>query len=156
MIATVKAQATLRTATVEDLPRLSVLATEFYSQSKMLKVFDINRFVSLWTVLIKNGSGVIFLLECAGDIIGTLGAVSHPETYSEALIAQEFFLFIAKDSRGGFGLLKLLRAFENWARERGCSEIRIAHLQDLQPAELGNLYMRMGFQRVETSYSKSL
>lgn len=147
---------TLRTAGLADLPRLGDLAREFYAASVFLKDFDLDRFVSLWTVLIKNGSGVIFLLESAGEIVGTIGGVAHPEAYSARITAQEFHLFIRSESRGGFGLLKLLRAFEKWAVERGCSYMRIAHLQDSMPAALGELYQRMNFERVETTYQKAL
>jgi len=156
MIATKTPITTLRTASVADLRSLAPLAEEFYASSTMLKKFDINCFVALWTALLTNGNGVVFVLESDGEVTGTLGAVCHPETYSAALIAQEFHLYISKESRGGFGLMKLLRAFEKWSRERGCSEMRIAHLQDLQPVELARLYTRLGFHQIETSYGKAL
>lgn len=147
---------TLRTATLADLPRLGDLAREFYASSVFLKGFDLDRFVSLWTVLIKNGSGVIYLLESANEIVGTIGAVAHPDAYSARVICQEFFIFVRSESRGGTGLLKLLRAFERWARERHCSEIRLGHLQDSMPEELKRLYVRMGFVHVESMFSKEL
>ncbi len=147
---------TVRPATVEDLPRLASLANEFYSQSDVLKTFDIERFCALWQALLANGSGVIFLLESDREIAGTIGGVAYPEQYSAELLCQEFFLFVRKESRGGFGLLKLYRAFERWAKERGCSEIRLGHLHDLQPEELGKLYVRLGFRHTETLYAKEL
>lgn len=146
----------LRTATIADLPRLADLAQEFYASSRFLKDFDLDRFVSLWTVLLKNGSGVIFLLESDGEIVGTIAGVAHPEPYSARVTAQEFYLFIRAESRGGVGLLKLLRAFEAWARAKGCAQIRIGHLQDSMPDQLKRLYERMGFEHVESTFAKEL
>lgn len=157
MIATaVRPTTTVRTATVEDLPSLAALANEFYSQSDVLKTFDIERFCTLWKALLANGSGVILLLESSGEIIGTIAGVVYPEQYSSELLCQEFFLFVRAESRGGFGLLKLYRAFERWAKEHGCSEIRLGHLHDLQPEALGSLYVRLGFRHTETLYAKEL
>lgn len=147
---------TLRIAAVEDLPRLAHLAEEFYSSTDVLHGFHLDRFIALWTTLLGNGSGVVFLLEKGGEIIGTIGGVCYPETYSPRLISQEFHMFIAKEHRGGFGLLKLMRAFENWAREKGCTEVRIAHLHDLQPERLGPFYQRLGYKQLEVNYMKKL
>lgn len=147
---------TVRRATVEDLPKLSACAEEFYAASKFLRKFDLSRFVAMWSSLLNSDTGVIFLLVDGDMITGMIGAMVYPEAYSDEIILQEFFLFIRKEHRGGFGLLRLYRALEEYAVERNCTQIRMGHLQDSQPDGLRRLYLRLGFEHMETSYAKVL
>ena len=92
---------TIRPATIEDLPRLAECAIEFHAASKVLKVFRIEKFCALWTSFLQSGIGVIFLLcDDSGQILGTIGGIAHEDLYGDDLIAQEFFWYVLKDSRG--------------------------------------------------------
>lgn len=146
----------LRQATIEDLPALSECAREFYSASKFLHEFHIERFCETWAALLSGGTGVIFIVTEGDEIKGTIGGVAYPEPYSFDLICQEFFLFVKESARGGFGMLKLYRAFEAWARDKGCSQIRMGHLQDSMPERLHDVYLKLGYVHVETAYAKQL
>lgn len=141
-------------ATIADLPRMEAAALRFYSSSRWLRKFELQRFINLWTTLLGNGTGVIFLLEEHGVILGAIGGVAYPEAYSDELLAQEFFWFIEEEHRGGG--LALYRCFERWAREKGCDEIRMVHLSDSMPDKVAAFYQRMGYGKVETLYSKRL
>jgi GNAT superfamily N-acetyltransferase len=146
----------IREAQVEDLPKLEPCAREFYTASHFLKNFDPERFVDMWTALLDSGAGAILLLtdEDTGEIHGTLGGVVYPEPYSGTLVATEFFWFV-KEARRGEGL-RLLRAFEAWARDKGCAQIRMAHLVDVMPAKLEKVYRRFGYTPAEVLYVKEL
>jgi GNAT superfamily N-acetyltransferase len=144
----------VRSLAVSELPRLAECAREFYQSSRFLRHFDMARFEQLWTGLLATGTGTIFALVDDGRIVGTLGGVMYPETYSDELIAQEFFWFCQSEHRGQG--LKLYRAFEQWARKGGCSQVRMAHLSDSMPEKLKRVYARLGFEEVETSYAKRL
>ena len=146
----------IREARLDDLRRLEACAREFYAQSRFLKGFDPERFEAFWTSLLEQEMGVIFLLvsDRDGEIEGTLGGVIYPEPYSGARIATEFFWFVHQARRGEG--LKLLRAFESWARAKGCAQIRMAHLVDLMPAKLETVYRRFGYTPAEVQYLKEL
>ena len=144
----------LRLASVEDLPAMHGAAQEFYDSSVALRHFDIDKFTAIWTQFLQVNFGVIFLAEQDGQIEGALGGVIHPDLYGTELIAEEFFWFIRKESRGaGIGLY---RKFEEWARGRGAVEIQMVHLLDLMPEKVGAFYRRAGFTPIETRYSKRL
>jgi GNAT superfamily N-acetyltransferase len=144
----------LRQAEIEDLPKMENCAREFYASSRFLKGFDIAKFCQLWSQLLARGTGVIFMLESDGEIQGSIGGVIYPDAYSESLIATEFFWFVRHSERGQG--LKLYRAFETWAREKACDEIRMVHLHDSMPERLATLYRRLGYQAAETHYVKEL
>lgn len=144
----------IRQATVEDLPRCSESAGEFYGSAKSLGAFEIERFIAMWTMLLGNGSGVIFLLLDGEAIVGALGGVAYPDAYTSSLLACEFFWHVNKSSRGR-GVL-LYRMFEDWARTRRCSQIRMVHLLDSMPEKVARFYDRAGFKPLEVHYAKEL
>jgi len=146
----------VRQATIDDLPKLEPLAREFYSSSRFLKDFDIERFSSVWASWMNLGVGAIYLLlpDESGPIAGCLGAYVYPEPYSGSIVATEFFWYVSRDHRGHG--LDLYYAFEEWARERGASQIRMAHLCDLMPEGMKVLYGELGMEPIETTYAKDL
>lgn len=140
---------------VADLPKLAACAEEFYSRSRFLHGFDLSRFVAMWTGLLESGSGVIFALQDdSGEITGTIGGLAYPDPYSGELIATEFFWY-AREGHRGAGL-KLYREFERWAIAQGCSQLRMVHLLDSMPEKLERVYRHLGFEAVETHYTKDL
>lgn len=145
---------TLRKATIEDLPALSKCAAEFYASSKVLNTFEIDRFCETWTALLRGGTGVIFIFCDGEEILGTISGVAYKEPYSQEMIAQEFWWYVLKESRGAG--VRLYRAFEEWATARGCSRLRMGHLVDSMPEKVAHFYERIGLQREEVVYSKSL
>jgi len=144
----------IRTAAAEDLARLAPLAQQFYASSRFLREFDIQKFEAFWTGLIASGMGVIFVLEDGGAIAGTIGGLAYAEPYSGELLAQEFFWFVDEAQRGQG--IRLYRRFEQWAREKGCAEVRMGHLADSMPAKVAAFYERVGYTKVETLYAKRL
>ncbi len=144
----------IETLTAAELPKLAPLARQFYAASRFLREFDMERFRALWTGLLAAGTGVIYVLTEDGEITGTLGGVVFPEAYSAELIALEFFWFVDEKQRGQG--IRLYRRFENWAREKGCAEIRMAHLADSMPEKVAAFYERVGYTKIETLYAKRL
>lgn len=149
-----KALNMIQVATIADLPLVQECAQEFYASSQFLKKFEIERFVTFWTGAIESGIGVIFLQMKDGAVNGCFGGVMFPDLYSGAVIATEFFWFVKEKCRGGG--MKLYRAFESWAKEKGCAEIQMIHLLDLMPEKLEKVYRHLGFVPVETRYSKEV
>lgn len=145
---------TIRKAETADLGRLDQCAREFYSSSKFLRGFDLERFTAFWMGLIQSGTGVVFLLIDGNEVAGTIGGVIYPEPYSGELVATEFFWFVRPELRGGG--VKLYRAFEAWARDRGASQLRMVHLLDSMPEKLERAYTHLGFEPAEIHYTKEL
>jgi len=143
----------IRRASLDDLPRLAPMAREFYSQSQFLHHFDADRFAKCWTELLTLGTGVIFLLGTE-DISGVLGGVIYPDLYSGRLIATEFFWYVRLGSRGHG--MQLYLAFERYAKNRGCEEIRMVHLLDSMPEKLSRVYRRLGYAPAEVHYVKEV
>lgn len=146
---------TIRPAKPEDLATMEPCAQAFYQTSRFLDGFTIGHFCETWGPLLAGGRAVIFLLEGpAGEILGALGGVAYPDLYSDREIATEMFWFVREGARGKG--MDLYRAFERWARERGCGQIRMVHLMDSMPERLAKVYRHRGFTPVEIHYVKEL
>lgn len=148
----------LRRATVEDLPKMQGWAEEFYSSSKHLRGFQLGRFIKFWTAMLNSGAGVIFIVTESTAleevIVGAICGMAHADIYSGEMIASEFAWRVKEGSRGDG--VRLYYAFENWAREQGCETIQMVHLVDVMPEKVAKFYARLGYEPIETRYSKSL
>lgn len=141
----------IREATVDDIPKLIPCAEEFHASSAHLRDFDPEHFVQSWTTYLYGGFGVIFVLETNDEIVGTIGALRHPDSNSGKMVVQECFWFTQKRYRGRGGLL--YRALVEWSR--GC-ELRMGYLVDSMPERMEEFYLKQGFRRVEVSYAKEV
>ena len=137
------------------LRALAAGAKEFYASSKFLRSFEIDRFVEFWRPIIASELGVIFIAEDDGEIIGAIAGMAVPEPYSGDLVVSEFFWFVRPGHRGSAGL-RLYEALEYWARQKGAKTMRMVHLMDSMPEKLARIYKRLGYEQVETLYSKDL
>ncbi len=138
-----------------SLRKLGPGAQEFYGSSKFLNNFNLDRFVTFWKNMIESGNGIIIAAFEDNEVIGAIGGMIYPEPYADTLSVQEFFWFVRPGHRGSAGV-RLYKAFEQWAREKGAAVIRMVHLLDSMPEKLERFYGVMGFTAVETLYSKDL
>jgi GNAT superfamily N-acetyltransferase len=141
-------------ATVADIPELYGLAARFYAESNLLGTFDAEMFRANWERILRENVGAIFLLKSGNWLAGALGGVVYPDMYQDRLVATEFFWFVKPESRGSG--LRLYDAFEKWAKERGCQQIRMVHLLDVMPERVSQIYLRLGFTPAEVHYIKEI
>ncbi len=145
----------VRAAEICDLPKMAEGARQFYASSRFLRKFEIERFCSVWKGFIEGGHGVIFAaFDEDGSPCGALGGLTYPDLYSEETHAMEFFWFMMPGYRGEG--MKLLKMFEQWAKDRGCALVRMAHLSDSMPEKLERVYCRMGYTLVESQFQKEI
>lgn len=144
-------------AYVKDLPEIAKLAQPFMAESsKISRRFSPRLFVSNWTNLINNGMGGVFIDTMDGLIIGALGAVLYPDMNSGELVATEFFWFVMPKFRGGITGISLYKAYEKWAIDSGCDQMRMGLLVDSMPEKLNDLYLSLGYTKTEIAYTKDL
>ena len=130
----------------------------FFDEGKMPGGFSPSVFLSTFCELIQSGRGIVLAsFDLRGDkrtITGALGGVLAQSPFNETVNAIEMFWYVLPEHRGHG--IKLLRAFEAWAVERGADYVCMIHLQKLQPEALGQLYLRLGYRLIESNYLKAL
>jgi len=109
-------------------------------------------------VSVKAGLAAARDIDPTADVL--LHPADHPQVRRETL---DTLIQTAAVSSGQAVLpehrgpgMKLYRAYENWAREKGCNKIRMTYLCDLMPEGLKTLYEDLGYYPIEVNYQKEL
>lgn len=142
---------TVRFATAEDVPDMVAMGTRFLRTIYAgLIVGDEATMTALAHGLLANPDGVWLLAERQGVLVGMLGGLAYRHPMSGEPTAAELCWWVQPEARGCG--LRLLKRFEQWAREKGA-----VVLQMIAPtAETETLYQRLGFDRVEVTYQRRL
>lgn len=138
----------IRPATLADIPRLAEWGQRFadkagltdhvgYNPAHMEKTFR----------LMIEGEHYAVLVGEDGAIGG--GRAPHPFNFDHWFASEMFWW-----SEGREGL-RLLSAFEDWARER-CQSVTMITLEAVNPERMAGFYQRRGFNPVERSFMKVL
>ncbi|MEI3806828.1 GNAT family N-acetyltransferase [Agrobacterium sp. CCNWLW32] len=89
----------------------------------------------------------------AGDPVqGVLMACAFEHPFGVGRIAKETVWYVTPGARGR-GSIKMLDAYEKWARSVGCV---VAGMASLATNDVSNLYERRGYSAVETHFMKPL
>lgn len=102
--------------------------------------------------MLDSEAAFLGLLEAAEGPVGVLGGLCHRLWYSTARAAQEVFWYVEPRHRGQG--VRLLRAFEAWARERGVGHPAMIGLANERSEGMDRLYRRLGYEPVERLYRK--
>lgn len=144
----------IRALRVEELEKCIPIGEAFFAEGKLPGKFDGEVFCGNWRTYIESGIGAIFGLFMGEELAGVMGALIFPEPNSGEKQAMEMFWFVTPKARGRG--LSLLPKYEEWARAEGAKQICMAHLHDLQPERLKQLYERRGYRPMETHYLKEI
>jgi GNAT superfamily N-acetyltransferase len=141
----------IRKALSSECQAIAAFMKRFEEDSKLIRV-DVDYTARMHAERIDRGTGVIFLLcdDATGEMQGGLGGIFGPSMISDEKVAVETFWYVAPEHRGRG--LKLMIAFEEWAKRQGCQKVAMVHLTDSHPEELGQLYVRRGYKLVESHF----
>ncbi len=141
----------IREATAADLPPLLLIAEAFGAEAPDTHNYDLDKVEAMLRFCIYDDNAVVYVMEMDEVVVGGIVGVVAEMWASYDLSATEVAWFVDKKYRGR-GALKLLRAFEDWAESKEADYITVADIEGI--ANLEPLYRRMGYSKVETSYSK--
>lgn len=126
----------------------------FFDESKVPGGFDANVFCENWRGLIERGTGVILVAFENSIPTGALGAILAPDLFNNDVVAIEAFWYVIGEHRGQG--MRLLVAFEKWAKGQGAKRVAMIHLESLTPSVLRRVYERFGYKLIESHYVKSI
>ncbi|MNO20209.1 hypothetical protein D3C76_99580 [compost metagenome] len=138
----------IRPATHDDIPRLVELGallhgTSSYSNSS----FNPQKVATLLGNLI-DGQGVVFAAVVNGQVVGAFAGGVSEQWFSDDLLAYEYSIFIEPSKRHGVIALKLVLAFQAWAKAKGAKEIHMGITTGISVEGTSRLYRRLGFTYV--------
>jgi GNAT superfamily N-acetyltransferase len=156
--------ATIRAATMEDIPQIVEMAERFYPESPYPAIYgDMPKAQAAGLAIVAMqgladsgiAPGVMLVAEQDGVLIGMLCCHIDPATFTPAVIAAELVWWVEPEHRGGMTAVRLLRAGETAARERGATVFNMAALAT-SPAEAREILKRLGYAPTHTVYTKRL
>lgn len=148
----------LRPLAVEDLILCEPFGKAFMAEGHVEGDFSLATFCEHWGAFLRADIGTIIGLWDGIELKGGIGGLITPDVNSGKPVASELFWYIAPDARGSGLAIRLLKEFQQWARSRGATRLRLVHLlqPDEQPDGLGvklaALYHRMGLKAIEVAY----
>lgn len=104
--------------------------------------------------LMDSDDGLLMLSEADGALTGMAAALAYPSYFNGQRVAQELFWWVKPERRGTVDGIRLLKAVEVWAKDRGCVSLTMICLPIESPAE--SVYQRCGYRACERSYIKGL
>lgn len=105
---------------------------------------------ALMAGLMAAPRGCVLVAERDGLVIGGICGVVHEHPMSGDTIASELGWWTNPDARGPG--VRLLKAFEAWARTQGACALQMVAPND----HVGAFYRRVGYAQVETLYQRRI
>ena len=153
---------TIRFATPSDVPALVQLGKHMHAITRFRKLdYDEARVAQSLTAALTQGNAryVGFVAEDSkGQVVGGLLAVLEQHIFSQQLTASIMHYDVLPEKRmGGYGV-RLLKAFEQWSKNRRVAEINfgINSVDDAQEMRrLGGFAQKMGYVKVGENYVRT-
>lgn len=156
--------ATIRPATMDDVPAIVAMAQRFYPDSPYPSIYgDMPEEQAAGLAIVAMYGmaeagivpGVMLVAERDGVLVGMLCCHIDPATFTPAVIAAELVWWVEPEHRGGMTAVRLLLSGENDAREKGATVINMSALAT-SPEEAHMIYMKLGYAPTHTVYTKRL
>jgi hypothetical protein len=144
----------IRPATPDDVFDILILAKEFSKEAPQSHKWSKAKTEAFLFSALQSDTMTILVLEVNGDIVGAIVAVVTEMYMSHTTIASELAWFVCKEYRGKPSSLKLVFAYEDWAKSKHAQVIGMGDIEGI--ANLEKLYTRMGYKKSESVYMKEL
>lgn len=149
----------IRELHTDDLPALADLMERFHAEASLPGEFDRGYLADYIAALLAGGLPAVLIgafTDGAKRPAGAIGGVLTPSMYAREQVASEIFWYVAPEARRGMAGLRLIEAFERWARKQGAASVVMMHLDSPQAGKLDKLYTRRGYRKLETNYHRRL
>lgn len=148
-----RAVSEIRVATTVDTEQLVALGRRFLASSGYgVKVPDDEAREGIEMLI---HSGRVFVAEKDKKIVGALGARMTNLWFSQSLtVASELMWWVDEEHRGTLAAVRLVGAFEAWAKAEGAHFIAMSDITGL--GNVDKLLKRLGYKCVERAHVKGV
>lgn len=148
----------IREIKIDELPLIYPIGHAIWKEGKLPGAYVNEIFRASWEKLYAAGVGVIFAAFRGGELVGALGAITYNDLNDGVLVSTEAFWYVFEDFRKilyGYGV-RLLIAYEKWAKRRGVKRVGMANLVALNDGPMQSLYEKMGYRPLDRTYIKEV
>lgn len=147
----------VRQATIADVSSIVALGKELRDHSAYaMKNFNTDKVYSVVTALIESETDIALVVEDEGEVFGYfLGGLTY-EWFSDDLLAFDYSVYVAPKKRNGRAAIKLFKAFEKWAQEKGAVTIQVGITTQVNVTGNSRFYQFLGFDNGGVLFEKRL
>lgn len=148
----------IRFATVQDITALVEGGRRMHAHTRFKALdYDTVRVAATFRQLIEQGQGkYVFMVaqDTGGQIVGALIAVLEQHIFSAQLTASVMHYDVLPEKRmGGYGV-RLLKAFEQWCKNRKVVEINLGINSLTEMESVGQFVRKMGYSKTGENFVK--
>lgn len=151
---------TIRFATLDDVPALVEGGRRMHGLTRFRRFdYDERKVAAAFKDLITKGQHkYVFLVAqgSSGGIVGALIGVLEQHIFSEQLTASVMHYDVLPEARSGGHAVRLLKAFEQWCKNRKVLEISLGVNSGEAIETVGRFVTRMGYRKVGENYAKDV
>lgn len=138
----------IRAAKHSDVPRLIELGTMLHSGSTYASMSFCPEKSAAFLHELINGQGVIFVADVGGVVVGGMAGAVTDQWFSNDLIAYDYSLFVEPSKRNGTVAIRLIRAFQEWAKLKGAKQIYMGIGTGVSVEGTARLYESQGLRNI--------
>ena len=147
----------IRNARIEDIPDMLALGSMLWHESRYRRLgMDEIKVSSLLHAGIGKPGGIIIVGVEDGVVLGGMIGEVVEHWFGFTRFARDLALFVHPDYRRGSLALRLLKAFEQAAKDKGAEELLVANHIGREAHHLDTLYERHGMTRIGGLFFKPL
>jgi len=113
---------------------------------------DANKIWDQW----KDSNGEIFVADRDGELVGFIACMVQPYFFSNRLKAFDMGFYVRPEQRGGSTAIRLVMAYEFWAKEMGAQDIYIGQTTAVDIERTLKFYAHLGYKPVGVNAVKHL
>ena len=142
----------IREAESADLDALIAMGEHFIAQTDYRTRIGTNpqQLRALAVHLMNDENGALFVADVDGQLVGMIGVFAFAHPVSGERIGSEVMWWMEPDFRGAG--VRLLKKAEKWTKAQGATRFQM-----IAPTPyVEEIYRRLGFEKVETVYQRSV
>lgn len=145
----------IRDGVEADIPEIVRMAEEFWKHTQFDDPFEAEMVgIMAEQCMLQE---LMVVLEISGHVKGFCCGVKGPLlANSQVYSGTEVAWWVDPDARDSGGGIELLRAIQDKAKEGGCKYWTMVFMQTSMPESIEKIYLKMGYNLAETSYTKRL
>ncbi len=137
----------IRPMSPADVAQCIAFGKEMHDESYFKDMdFSEEKLQQLWHLItLKPDAFCAFVAEKEERIIGLFIGVCQEHWFGNDKVSCDLALFVTKEERGGTAAVRLIKAYEQWARDVGAAEIHIGTSTNVNSERITKLFEKMGF-----------
>lgn len=143
--------------TINDIKEVASLAERFHGESIYKDLdYDLCKFSAVLKQIVEmdNQIGIVYIVN--NVIVGAMAGYTSEYFFSKDKIAGEYGVFIDKNYRGGYAVIKMIKHFEHWAIGQGAKIIQLGVSANINADKVGRLYQKLGYNDTFQVYRKGI